>query len=69
MPGYDGTGPTGRGPNGRGIGPCSRGMRGTKRGFFGFGRRGGFGRGFWPFRWRGVNPVEDEKTQLDSEKE
>ena len=69
MPGYDGTGPAGSGPNGRGMGPCGRGMRGTNRGFFGFGRRGDFGRGFLPLRWLGVNPVNDEKTQLDSEKE
>lgn len=35
MPGFDGTGPRGRGPlTGRGLGPCGRG--------FGFGR--GFGR-------------------------
>jgi len=69
MPGYDGTGPEGRGPYGRGLGPCGRGMRGTNRGFFGFGRRGGFGRGFWPYRWQGFNPVVDEKSQLDSERE
>lgn len=48
MPGYDGTGPEGTGPNGRGLGPCGQGTPRYGRGFFGF-RRGGRGgrRGFW----------------------
>ncbi len=45
MPGYDGTGPQGRGPvTGRGLGFCATGQ---PRRFYGigFGRGGGFGRG------------------------
>jgi len=34
MPNFDGTGPSGRGPLGWGMGPCGRGMRnGMGRGF------------------------------------
>lgn len=41
MPGFDGTGPEGKGPmTGRGDGPCS--VKGDKKGSFG---RGRFGRG------------------------
>lgn len=69
MPGHDGTGPEGRGPNGRGLGPCGRVLRGSNRGFFGFGRRGGFRRGFWPFRKSGAYTGGDEKSQLDYERE
>ena len=44
MPGFDRTGPEGRGPRtGRGFGPCGRGI-GYGAGA-GFGRRAGFGRG------------------------
>ncbi len=68
MPGYDGTGPEGSGPYGRGLGPCGRGLRGTYRGFFGMRRGRGGGRRFWPLRWRGDFPLPDEKSQLDSEK-
>ncbi len=45
MPRFDGTGPTGTGPIGRGMGPCGGGYAGSYagrsrgRGFF----RGGFG--------------------------
>jgi len=46
MPGFDGTGPMGRGPlTGGGFGPCGRGLRrgvGRGRGF-GIGRGRGFG--------------------------
>ena len=49
MPGFDGTGPQGRGPmTGRGLGPCGSG-RAFRRGFgrgFGRGFRRGVGRGF-----------------------
>lgn len=54
MPGRDQTGPTGTGPNGRGLGPCRN--EDANSSFFGFGRRGGRGRrggggrgmrGFW----------------------
>ena len=69
MPGYDGTGPEGRGSFGRGLGPCGRGGRGSYRGFFGFGRRRGFARGFGPFRWRSDVPIADEKSQLRYEKD
>ncbi|GAP39433.1 DUF5320 domain-containing protein [Flexilinea flocculi] len=43
MPGFDGTGPLGNGPFGRGMGPCGGGTvgRGLGRGFF----RGNFGWG------------------------
>lgn len=60
MPGYDGTGPEGRGPYGRGLGPCGQG---TPRGFFGFGRgRRGGGRGFWWSRRRIIDGEEDLKS-------
>lgn len=70
MPGFDGTGPEGTGPYGRGFGPCGQGYPRANRGFFGFGRgRRGGGRGFWSARWRAISPVTDEKSQLDSEKQ
>lgn len=67
MPGFDGTGPMGRGPlTGRGLGPCGRG--------FGRGFRGGFGRGFgrrfgYGARYYGepVITKEQEKEILESE--
>jgi hypothetical protein len=66
MPGYDGTGPQGIGPNGRRMGPCGGGAGVTRRGFWGFGRRiRGGGRGFW---WANRN-VGDEKSSLQSEKD
>jgi len=69
MPGFDGNGPEGTGPYGRGLGPCGQGYPRSNQGFFGFrrGRRGG-GRGFWPARWRAISPITDEKSQLNSEK-
>lgn len=69
MPGYDGTGPEGRGPYGRGLGPCSRGLRRSNRGFIGFRRRGGLERGFWSFQRSDSYPAGDEKSQLDYERE
>ena len=51
MPRFDGTGPTGTGPIGRGMGPCGGGYAGSYGGAFagrGRGRgvfRGGFGWG------------------------
>ncbi|MFO7951439.1 MAG: DUF5320 domain-containing protein [Bacillota bacterium] len=77
MPGFDGTGPMGRGPmTGRGFGPCSGfapGMRGPRRGFWG--RRPGW-RAYR--QWSGVpdpyyssatsNP-EDEKAYLKEQAE
>lgn len=64
MPGYDGTGPEGSGPVGRGLGPCGQGTSGRGYGFFGFrrGRRGG-GRGFWRSGF-----VTDDKEFLKAEK-
>ena len=64
MPGYDGTGPEGTGPIGRGLGPCGQGGSGRGFGFFGFrrGRRGG-GRGFWWSR-----PAVNDKDSLQTEK-
>ena len=65
MPGYDGTGPQGSGPNGRGLGPCSQ-AGSSRRGFWGF-RRGGAGRG-WGFRWFSRFPA-NEKEDLENEKQ
>ena len=65
MPGYDGTGPQGIGPFGRGLGPCGEGGRLTRRSFFGFGR-GMRGRGLGFARWNYYQG--DEKSTLDSEK-
>ena len=65
MPGFDGTGPEGRGAYGRGLGPCGNGVPRFRRGFFGFGRGrrwSGRGFGFWQ------HPVADEKTQLETER-
>lgn len=64
MPGYDGKGPMGTGPNGRGLGPCGDGTPRYGRGFFGFrrGRRGG-GQGFW---W--PQRVVSDKESLQTEK-
>lgn len=49
MPRFDGTGPTGTGPNGRGMGPCGGGYAGSYAGGFA-GRVGGRGRGRGFFR-------------------
>lgn len=58
MPGYDRTGPWGRGPlTGRGLGPCRRGL----------GWRRGFGRDYG-FRVRPLTK-EEEKEILKAEKE
>jgi hypothetical protein len=65
MPGFDSTGPEGRGPYGRGLGPCGEGRGHHPRGFFGFGRgRGWGGRGLWWVR----RPVVDVKTDLEAER-
>ena len=72
MPRFDGTGPTGTGPNGRGLGPCGGGYaggyagRGRGRGFF----RGNFG---WGMGQYDVPPsatkeaVEQRKTWLENQ--
>lgn len=65
MPGYDGTGPEGRGRNGRGLGPCNDAESKSISGIFGFGRgRRGGRRGFW---WASRH-TESEKSALQSEK-
>jgi hypothetical protein len=58
MPGYNGTGPAGRGPGtGRGLGVCTGarprgfGLWGGARGGLGLGRGAGRGAGFGPCRW------------------
>ena len=65
MPGYDGTGPEGRGRNGRGLGPCSNLECRSGTVFFGFrrGRRGGR-RSFWTTK----RPTESMKLSLQAEK-
>ena len=62
MPGFDATGPEGRGPVGRRLGPCSEG---DERGLF-FTRRGrrGGGRGF---RWFSRQMITG-KPELEAEK-
>lgn len=70
MPGYDGTGPDGRGRIGRGLGPCAEGEAALGRGFSFFrrGRRGG-GRGYRWFSTRffeGKTNLEAEKTWLEN---
>ena len=62
MPGFDGTGPMGTGPFGRGLGPCGGGQA--------WGRGRGFRRGGW-FGSGGVSaPVSpaDEKGLLSNQK-
>ncbi len=63
MPGFDETGPTGTGPNGRGLGPCGGGSRGF---FEGWGmRRGGRGAGWFQ---TGLFSSEDEEKYLEQQK-
>ncbi len=72
MPGYDGTGPMGRGAmTGRGMGPCNGYGPGRGAGFGfgrGFGRRRGFGMGFRQWGYDepyapNAEPVELNKDQ------
>jgi len=58
MPGFDGTGPNGTGPVGKGLGPCGSGDR-TATGGRGF-RRGGRGLGW--FRSAAYTPENEEKA-------
>lgn len=61
MPGFDGMGPLGTGPIGRGLGPCGRGMTA------GWGR--GFRRGGWFSAGYGQYPLPvDEKAFLEQKK-
>lgn len=66
MPGFDGTGPDGRGPFGRRFGPCAEG---DERGpfFFRRGRRGGGRgyRGFFPRQYDTMPDLETEKRFLE----
>lgn len=62
MPGFDGTGPEGRGSFGRRMGPCGEGEP-PGFAFFRRGRRGA-GRGFRWFQTR----FFDENTNLEAEK-
>ena len=66
MPGYDGTGPEGTGPIGRGLGPCGEGNNYPRRTFWG-GRGGGRRRWFRSFRRPSYFP-ENERNSLDAEK-
>jgi hypothetical protein len=60
MPQMDGTGPTGTGPMGRGLGPCGGG--GANQFYRGWGR--GFRRGAG-FRWNTMDaPSPEEEIQL-----
>lgn len=70
MPGFDGTGPFGTGPRGRGLGPCGGGLYAPRLGRYtrmgaGFGR--GWGVGYYP-----TAPTftpEDEKAALARQEE
>lgn len=66
MPGYNGTGPEGAGPNGWGKGPCGGGSTPTGRSGLGLrrGRRGG--RGFIGFL--GSQQAITDRDALETEK-
>ena len=68
MPGFDGSGPYGDGPRGRGFGPCRNSQIDLRYGR-GFGRRGWSGRGW--FGWGRNAPYyapQDEIVDLEREK-
>lgn len=76
MPRFDGTGPFGQGPMGRGLGPCGTGRRiGFGYGFRGLGNSsGGWNRPRWGCgpvgggQWsRGFAPPQDEAQFLKQE--
>jgi hypothetical protein len=80
MPGYNGTGPAGKGPGtGRALGVCTGarsrgfGLWGGARGGLGLGRGAGRGAGFGPCRWWAGGPegekafLKDQTTQLKAE--
>ena len=72
MPGFDGSGPRGDGPMGRGFGPC-RGNRADYRAGGGFGRRGWFGRSWFGRGWFGGGRFssyspQDEIADLEQER-
>ena len=70
MPRFDGTGPCGNGPTGRGVGPCGGGIGyGRGRGFGGrrgFGGGGG-GRGYLARYQPTKGDLENEATALKEE--
>jgi hypothetical protein len=71
MPGFNGTGPAGRGPGtGGGFGPCRTNyfQPGRARGGGYYGRGAGWGAGFGPCRWWvGSQSPEDEKAFLNDQ--
>ena len=69
MPGYDGNGPYGDGPRGRGLGPCGGNKTDTRFGL-GVRRRGWFGRRpfFGRDRFSRSYTTQDEITDLEQEK-
>jgi hypothetical protein len=67
MPGFDGSGPYGDGPQGRGFGPCN-GNRSDMRYGRGFGRRGWSGRG-WFGRGRNASYYSPQEEIVDLERE
>ncbi|MGI6249991.1 MAG: DUF5320 family protein [Anaerolineaceae bacterium] len=62
MPNFDGTGPMGMGPMGKGMGPCGRYPQGRGR---------GFGRGFFGLSRRtpeqSAETMRQRKNRLESE--
>lgn len=67
MPGFDGTGPRGRGPmTGRGMGSCGRGYR---RGYGRRNSRGFFNRTFGGFFGNRTVTDDEEKKVLQEEAE
>jgi hypothetical protein len=66
MPAQDRTGPLGQGPlTGRGLGPCSQGIFGFRRGF-----ERGFGRGFRRFTQIPLaTPITNEPLVLTQQEE
>ena len=69
MPGFDGTGPNGTGPLGRGLGPCGGGYAGRGYGR-GMGRGARFGWGFppAPYSPEAETPfLEQRKAWLESQ--
>jgi hypothetical protein len=67
MPGFDGSGPYGDGPRGRGFGPCRNSQNDPRYGR-GFGRRGWSGRGW--FGWgRNTSYFSHQEQIVDLERE
>ncbi|MBR9678479.1 MAG: DUF5320 domain-containing protein [Nanoarchaeota archaeon] len=65
MPGQDGTGPYGKGPNGRKQGPCSNGGESYQQPFLGRGRGfGGRRRGFGFGQGMGFPISNEDRTKL-----